>query len=68
MSVPRGRPPIPEQEALAEAIAFFELVEQQRQAGAKLTTAFHNVRRRDPKRWGSERKMWRLWKLSFLLH
>jgi hypothetical protein len=59
----RGRPPQP----IAEALAFFELVERERRPGIKLEQAFTIVRRRDSRRWKSMPTMWRLWRRTSIL-
>jgi hypothetical protein len=45
-----------------EAREFGRLVERERKPREKLEAVFFRVHRRDPKRWGSPSKMWRLWR------
>jgi hypothetical protein len=56
-----GRPSVP----LREAREFGTLVEQEMAENPddKRTRIFDRIRRRDPRRWGSVRKMFRLWKM-----
>ena len=54
----RGRPPVP----IEEARAFGRLVIRERRPRESLETAFVRVQRREPRRWGSIRTMYRLWR------
>jgi hypothetical protein len=53
-----GRPPVP----IEEARAFGRLVIRERKPGESLEAVFVRIRRREPRRWGSIRTMWRLWR------
>jgi hypothetical protein len=53
-----GRPP----RAIIEAREFGEMVERERKPYEKTKTVFYRLHRRNPKRWKSERTMFRLWK------
>ena len=44
-----------------DALAFGREVERERKPYDKLETVFHRLHRRDPRRWKSERTMFRLW-------
>lgn len=53
----RGRPPVP----IEEVRAFGRLVIRERNPTDKLEAVFIRIHRRERRRWGSIRRMYRLW-------